>query len=408
MGVDVPDPTVKAAASAPRRTVGGFVRSTIAVVTVAVGVLCLTVSPAAIWCRNLVLNTDRYVETLEPLASDPAVQAVVIERVATTLSDALAVSHRVEQVAPRLGEWVGPPLQSVVDTFIRTKTTEFVESPRFVELWVGLNRSVHSRVEYLLTGTRPPTPHALTVHGTTVVLDLSSIVRAVEQRLGAVGTAIAAHVPEVGPTFEIADLRGLDKAQSLTRMLDTLANALPLVGLGLVAIGSAVSRRRRRTVAIASFGVAAGMFVLLGALLIGRHLYLDGIPVSVMPRATATVIFDTVVRFGKLGVRLVFVAALLVGLTAWLAGPGEVAARIRHAVLWVPRALGSSVDSTRVGPFVVRFAAALRWLVAAAMVVLVMFTDDPTGATLLTFAAIAFALLVIIEVLRAMARPVET
>lgn len=407
MGVDAPDPTGEDAGPVPRRNVVGVARSTVAVLAVTLGALCLTLSPVAIWGRNLVLDTDRYVETLAPLASDPGVQAVVIDQVSTTLSTGLAVSHRVEEAAPRLGEWIGPPLQSAVDTFIRTKATEFVESPEFAELWIGLNRSVHSRIHYLLTGSPPPKQHALTVRGTAVVLDLSSVVRAVETRLGVLGVAIATHVPAVGPTLEIANLRGLDKAQSLTRLLDTLANALPFIGLGLVVVGIAVSRRRRRTVAIASFGVAAGMFLVLSALLIGRQFYLDGIPVSAMPRATAMTIFDTISRFLKLGVRLVFVAALLVGLVAWLAGPGEVAARIRYVVLWAPRALGRTVNSTRVGPFVVRFTAVLRMLVAALMVVLVMFTDDPTGVTLLTFAAIGLALLVVIEGLRAMAHPVE-
>ena len=93
----------------------------------------MTVAPAAIWGRDLLLNTDRYVSTLEPLASEPGVQEVVIDLVAGTISDKLDVADRVTGALPKVGPLIGRPLQTTVDSFIRTKTTEFVQSPKFVK-----------------------------------------------------------------------------------------------------------------------------------------------------------------------------------------------------------------------------------------------------------------------------------
>ena len=190
-------------------------------------------------------------------------------------------------------------------------------------------------------------------------------------------------------------------------LLNTLADVLPIAGLALIGLGIVVSRCRRRTLTIAALGTAAGMFLLLLALLIGRNFYLDGIPTSAMPCATVSTIYDTLVRYLRLGIRIVFVAALLVGAAGWLAGTGEVAEKVRSAFLRLPRALGSKVESGRVGPFVTRYAAALRGGVGALMVLLFMVSDNPTALTLLAYAAVAAALLALIEVLRAMARPTE-
>lgn len=382
-------------------------RSVIAVIAVTLGLVCMTVSPLAIWGRNLVLNTDRYVETLDPLASDPGVQAVVINLVSDSLSQRLDVSDRITDYVPRIGQVVGPAVQSYIDGFIRDKTTEFVEGPNFPKLWTQLNRRAHIQLNYLLTGQRPVGEYVLNLQGSRISLDLAPVVKRVEKRLGSVGAVIAKNTPAVGPLITVGSVSGLDRAQAATRRLNTIANVLPFVGIALIGIGIVASHRRRRTLSIASFGVAGGMLVLLIGLMIGRNAYLSGIPVDIMPTATASGIFDILVRFLRMGIRIVFVAGLLVGIATWLAGPGERAERIRNAVLKIPRALGARVQSTRIAPFMIRYTPVLRGAVAVLIAILVMTTDNPTGARLLLYAGIAVVLLMIIEFLRAMSEPAE-
>ena len=179
---------------------------------------------------------------------------------------------------------------------------------------------------------------------------------------------------------------------------------LPVAGLVLIGIGIAASRRRRRTLTIAALGTAAGMFLLLLALLIGRNFYLDGIPTSAMPHATASTIYDTLVRYLRLGIRLVFV----VGLSSAPSAGWRVPARSRGGSArrssacpgrWAPRSSPSS------RPVRDALAAALRGGVGGLMVLLFMVSDNPTALTLLVYTAIAVVLLALIELLRAMARP---
>ena len=48
-------------------------------------------SIVAIWARDIVSDTDRYVETVAPLAEDPAVQNVVIQRITTEIVNRIDV-----------------------------------------------------------------------------------------------------------------------------------------------------------------------------------------------------------------------------------------------------------------------------------------------------------------------------
>src|SRR3954453_21836896 len=66
----------EAAGSPPHRPVA-VLRSIAVVVLVTLGALMATASVPTIWGRNLVLDTDRYVATLQPLASNPGVRSAV-------------------------------------------------------------------------------------------------------------------------------------------------------------------------------------------------------------------------------------------------------------------------------------------------------------------------------------------
>ena len=74
---------------------------------VALLVIACVLAPIAgtsIWIKNQVTKTDRYVRTVKPLASDPAIQAAIATNVTTTLFENVDVPAKAEEVsggAPR-------------------------------------------------------------------------------------------------------------------------------------------------------------------------------------------------------------------------------------------------------------------------------------------------------------------
>jgi LPXTG-motif cell wall-anchored protein len=390
--------------ASPAQRAGRIARSSAAVILIVVGVLCFTIAPLAIWGRNLVLNTDRYVATLKPVASDPGVQDVVIRAVDNQVSSHIDIKSYISDVLPpRAAQALGPPLQSAVSGLVNTVTTRFVQSDAFQTLWVQVNRLAHQQINYLLTGSRPANAAVSTNQG-KVYLDLSVLVDRVKAQLVAAGLTVASKVPTVGATIEIAQLKGLDKARKATRALNTIANWLPWVGLVLVAGGIATARKRRRALTGAALGVGVGMIVIGIGLLIARHIYLDAVPTDQLPRSTAQFLFDTLVRFLRLGIRLVLLVALLVALGAWVSGPSRAAAATRRVVSSIPQTLGRRLRTGPVGPFVARHAMALRVGVIALGFLVLILLDSVSVATVITLAVIVVVLLLLIELLRASAR----
>lgn len=388
----------------PAQRTGRVARSTGAVILIVLGVLCLVLSPLAIWGRNLVLNTDRYVATLKPVASNAGVQDAVISAVEKQVSEHLDVKAYVADVLPpRAAQALGAPLQSAVNGLVTNVTTRFVRSDAFQTLWVEVNRLAHEEIVYVLTGHRPP-GSALTLNHGRIQLDLSVIVEKVKDKLVAAGLTVAQNVPAVGATIEIANLKGLDTARRATRALNTIADWLPWIGVVLAAGGIALARRRRRAVITASLCLGFGMIVIGVGLLIARHIYLAQVPTDRLPRDTAQFLFDTVVRFLRLGLRIVLLVSLLVAFGAWVSGPNHAAIATRHAAAGVPRRLAGRLQTGPVGAFVVRYATPLRAGVVGLGFVVLILIDGPSLGTIILLAVLVLVLLLVIEVLRASAR----
>jgi LPXTG-motif cell wall-anchored protein len=243
--------------------------------------------------------------------------------------------------------------------------------------------------------------------GDKVLLDLAPIVVDLKQQLVKAGLSIAGNIPAVGVTLEIAELKGVNHARRMIRLLDTLADWLPWLGLALIASGLWAGRQRRRALIRAALGVVLGMLVVEVGLLFGREYFLDQIPADQLPRDTAASVFETVVRYLRLSLRLTLLVALLVAIGAWLSGPSPAATTVRHWGVTGPRALGASLDTGPVGAFAVRYATPLRVGIVAAMFVILALTTAPSLGTIITLAVVCVLLLLAVEVLRAGARHVN-
>jgi hypothetical protein len=376
-----------------------IVRSVVAIILIVIGVLCLVLSPIVIWGRNLVLNTDRYVTTLAPLARDPGVQNAIVAGVNRQVQNNIDVGPLLDQnLSPKAAKALKGPLQGAVNALVNAVATEFVQSDAFPKLWDSMNRVTHAQLVNLLTG-KPYANGAIKVTGGRIELDLSQVVQNVKDRLVARGITVAEKVPTTGATIEIAKAKGLGKAQNLVRGLNTIADWLPLIGLAVVAAGIALARRWRRALIGAALGLAVGMLLILIGLLIGRSIYLSKLPGTAFPKSTSAFVYDTLVRYLRLGLRLVLLVALLVALGAWVTGSSSSARAVQR---WFGRL--REYLSQKTGPvpqFVGRHVWALRGGIVGGGLIILLLLDSPSLGTIILLAVIAVILLLIVELLRA-------
>jgi hypothetical protein len=388
-------------------------RTILAVVLIVVGCVLAPLAGVAVWARNQVTNTDRYVRTVAPLASDPAIQQAIADQITTQIFtyldvrgltdqtvDALAARGVRPQVADQLRGFAGP-LASGIQGFVRTEVGKIVQSQAFADAWVQANRVAHQGLVKALTGQGDGT---VTVEGDTVTLNLAPFIETVKQRLVEGGFGLAERIPEVNASFVLFDVKNLTQARSAFNLLNTLGVWLPIIAIVLLGIGVFVAKDHRRALVGAAVGVAVAMVGLGLSLAVFRTIYLDAVPAQVLPHDAAAVLYDTIVAYLRLGLRTVLVLALVVAGGAFLTGQSTTAVRTRQRLTAaIGRLRGGATQAGwrtgLVGTWVYANKTLLRIAAVTLAALALVFWGQPTGKTILVLAGLLLVALALIEFL---------
>ncbi|MFD9358368.1 hypothetical protein [Streptomyces sp. NPDC060031] len=389
--------------------------SAVSAVLITLTCILVPVSLLTVWVHDIVLDTGRYVSTVSPLASNPAIEAAAVHRIteaadvrvdgAQVTSD-LAKWLESQGLPPRVGTAVkalGPQLDSAADAAVSKVATRFVESDRFETVWTTANRAAHSAVVHALTGEGRG---AVGVDGGTVTLDVGAAVENVKEDLVKAGLTPAEKIPEVNKQMVLFQSDKLGKIRGAVHLLDVLGDWLPVLTVILGAGGVLLARRRRRALVTTTLGAAAACLVFGIGLALVRHYYLDHLPAQVQSPAAAAAVFDTLVRFLKVSIRTAIVLGVVVALGAYLSGAGRLPRGVRgkaertadSAARW-----GSAhgVHTGRVGVWA---DAHRRWVTTGVLLVLALLFalwNHPTVLTVLLLVVILLAVLAVLALLAA-------
>lgn len=386
-------------------------------------VLTLVLAPlavVAVWVHDTVADTDRYVQTVAPLASEPAVQNALVNRltdrvvsqvdvqaVTSSLTKLLADNGAPPRVVDAAGELTGP-LRSALRTVVHRIVHRVVTSDVFEQAWVAGNRRAQSSVVGMLTGEGQK---ALQAKGDTVQLDIGVVIDQVQKRLVDAGFKHASAIPQIDRSVTLFRTDKLPRAQNAMRLLDILGVWVPV--LALVAAVAAVwtAPGHRVMLMVTALGVGAMMVVLLVALVVVRRVYLDSVPPTTLPPDAAAAIFDTFVRFLRDSVRTLLVVTLITALAAWLYGPSRAARAVRSMVRKGTTAAGRELGGAgvRTGHFGRWLAVHRSWTtgvtIGAGALALVLWNHPTVGAVALVLLLVV-VVLAVTAVLSAAAGPV--
>jgi hypothetical protein len=397
-----------------RRTHLGW-RAPLATVLIVVGCLLAPLSVFAVWTANQVSNTDRYVANVEPLIHDPSVQRALTDDITRQITTRLNVKGLAEQAAgaltqrglTRVGALLNNfsgQLASATYGFIHTQVAKIVASPQVARLWVQVNRQVHAQLVKALSGQGNG---AVTISNNQVVLNLGPFINLAKRDLANRGLTIVTRLPNINPTLALFSAKYLVKAQSGYRLLNTLKWVLPFLTLALLALGVYVARSHRRALIGAGLGLAASMVVLGLGLTIFRGVYLNSVPPRVLPADAAAVLYDTLIRFIRDGLRVLLVVGLIVAIAAFFSGPSVTAVRTRGAFKsgfdWLRRSgEHAGVSTGPVGRWTYTHRRALRITAIAIAALVFVFWGQPTWVTALV---IAIVLLIVLGLIELIGRP---
>jgi hypothetical protein len=387
-------------------------RAPVAAVAIVLGCVLAPVAVLGVWAGNQVTNTDRYVANMAPLINQPAIQQALSAKITSAITTQLNVKGLDAQAADQLDRAnltrlsallrnFSGPIAAGIDALVGAAVTQVVSSPATARLWTQANRTAHAGLVKVLSGQGNS---AVSVSNGQVTISLGPFISQAKQELSQRGLTIVDKLPPVNPTIALFEAPNLSRAQSGYRLISTLRWVLPILSLVLLAVGIYAARGRRRALLGAALGLSASMLVLAAALAIARGIYLNSVPQSTLPPDAAAVLFDTLVRFIKEGLRVLLVAGLVIAAGAFLTGPSAAAVRTRRAARsglgWV-RARGE-LAGLRTGPAGAWTGAHKRLLricaVAVAAVVFV-FWGQPTVAVAIWIVILLLVALGLIELI---------
>jgi hypothetical protein len=376
------------------------------------GCVLAPLSLLGVWAGNQVSDTARYVENVEPLVHDPAVQNALTDKITNAITTQVNVTGRADQAAaaltskglPRVGTLLknfAPQISSAFTGFVHTQVHKVVTSPRFAQLWVQANTRIHTQLVKVLSGQGSS---SVSIKNGQVVLNLGPFITLVKQDLAGRGLSIVSKLPAINPTFTLFSAKYLVKAQGGYRAVNNLKIVLPILMVLLLAAGVYVARRHRRALIGAGLGLAASMLVLAAGLLIFRSIYLGSVPDNVLPSDAAAALFDTFVRFIKDGLRLVLVIGLVIAAGAFLTGPSVTAVRTRGAFTSGFGRLrhGAEHLGVRTGPvgtWTYAHRRALRISAVALAALIFVFWGEPSAVAVIVIVVLLLVVLGLIELI---------
>lgn len=359
-------------------------------VLVVLACILAIISVVAAFARNQLLNTDTYVSTVAPLASNPAIQTQVATRVSQELITRTNIQQRVKEALPSRAGFLATPITDEVQKATYSITLKAVESQKFQQLWTAANRASHKQLVALLTGS---SQGAVSAKDGKVTIDLGKVEATVKQDLSARGITIFNKVPAVkGVNYVLFQSKDLVRVQRLTKLFNDLVVVLPILTLLFFAAAVVLSRNRRRGLVRAATGLALSMVVVLVVVNVARNQYLSGLSPSQSKAANAAVI-DTVSAPLTDTVRTVLILAAIVAILAVVFGLAVVKR------LMADRRLPGWMTGGPVHTYVAAHRKGLQWAVLAVGLLVLVVWSKPTALVAVVVVLITLAVVGLVGLL---------
>ncbi|WP_235738530.1 hypothetical protein [Nocardioides alcanivorans] len=217
-------------------------------------IICSVLVPLGVvssWAATMLDDTDTYVDTVEPLATDAAVTTTM----ASELSDAALRA-------------IGAPGNNrpQVQQQVRAAAAAAIASPEFPTVWREANRVVHREAVKLLSGDTLPA-------GETIEIDLSPLASQLTQQLANRGLRVDLSGADL--TAQLAAPEELEEARTGWRATQAAGYWLPIGAVVLIVFTLVIAPGRLATVGHLAAGIALTLVMTRAALSVATSVVHD-------------------------------------------------------------------------------------------------------------------------------------
>lgn len=387
------------------------VRSIAAVIALILGLGLLPLGTVTYWGHRTVTDTERYLETMQPLAYDEDVQDSLSVFITDKIEEQIDPEALVNQLFAGLIEEypslkaLVPIISGAVDSLIAQVVDRLVRSDQFKQLWDLANTAAQKSLMAILEG-RDDGPVSL--QGDEVVLDIGVLIDQVKQGLVDQGFSAAANinVPQADRQIVLLEAPQLAQIRTIYSFTSPVAAGLVYIAVLLLVLAVVLARRRPRMTAWAGGGAAVGGGLLVVGLGIGESLFVNTLEGTPFEKASQT-FYDQLLKFlynGSYSLIVLGIIVMAVGL--YLCG-ARWAVELRATVNNLASDIAGNIPAgpiTSSGAWVAKNARWLRVAVAVLFTIIVVIGNDLSVARTIWAALIALLLLGIIQVWAAAGR----
>lgn len=392
-----------------KRRIG--VRSIAAVLALILGLGLLPLGTITYWGHRTVTDTERYLETMQPLAYDEAVQDSLSVFITDKIEEQIDPEELVNQLFAGLIEEypslkaLVPIVSGAIDSLIAQVVDRLVRSDQFKQLWDLANTAAQKSLMAILEG-RDDGPVSL--QGDEVVLDIGVLIDQVKQGLVDQGFSAAANinVPQAERQIVLLEAPQLAQIRTIYSFTSPVAEALVYIAVLLLVLAVVLARRRPRMTAWAGGGAAVAGGLLVIGLGIGETVFVNTLEGTPFEKASQT-FYDQLLKFLYNGAySLVVLGIIIMAVGLYLCG-ARWAVELRAAVNNLATDIAGTIPAgpiTSSGAWVAANARWLRVAVAVIFTIIVVIGNDLSVARTIWAALIALVLLGIIQVWAASGR----
>jgi len=359
----------------------GRARGTVTALLVIVTSLSVVLAAIGFWAHNTVLDTDSFMEAVQPALQEPALYTALGDRISAEALEALDLETRIASSLGQLDDFLfgalvdaleigergqailngfdrpslddlAPAVTSGLEERITARIDNFVASPEFQTRLPELVRAAHAGTIALLRGDLDQIPNVSVENGEVtlnlipvigesirrVLPDLSglgpditlpeSFSDRVEEAKAQLETAIGAQLPDDFGQITVMSEDRLDELQDGVVLLDRMMWALIALSLILLVVTMVISRTRRRTAIQLTVGILIGLLISEALLRWVEGRITDTLVSPTGDEAATAIMTDVFSGLRDLTLLLALAAAVL-GFVAYLSGRPAWAMRVK-------------------------------------------------------------------------------
>ena len=357
-------------------------RSVVSLVIFLVATLLLPVAVIAHWGHRTVVDTERYLATVTPLAESPEVQ----QAIADTVTEAVISQVNTDEVVggvlgaiipnEQLAGLIAGPLTTGVNSLIGEAVDRFVASELFQDAWVALNKTAQQGLILALEGDPSG---VVQIKGDSLVLDISSVLVVVQESLVDQGISIAANVtiPDTDRQIVLMSSPAFEQLRTIWAFASPALSFIILLVALLFTLSVLLATRRARTaVAVGVVAIVWGL-VLQFALAAAETEFTNAFAGTFFEQASV-VLYGTFLAYLLEGIASLIILGIALIAVGWFAGRTTSAERARAAMVRGFFDLGSRLPESiaRIGQPLRDYAPFVRWGLLFLWVIVVFYATD--------------------------------